>query len=98
MKMLNKNSKNELVEQENSLEYKNSKLTIEKRVADLLSRMNLEEKGAQLMGCWRGGEDFTEEMNDFVKMKEIFGNGCHSVHPATLGIRETIELRNKIQI
>jgi beta-glucosidase len=84
--------------QENSFEYKNSKLPVDERVSDLLQRMTLEEKVAQLMGCWKGGiEDFNEEMNDPVKMKELFGNGCHSVHPSSLGIQETVELRNKIQ-
>jgi beta-glucosidase len=90
---------NEALKQEDLLDYKNPELTIEERVTDLLSRMTLEEKVAQLMGIWNGGvEDFNEEiLNDLVKMKEIFGNGCHSVHPAWFGIKETVELRNAIQ-
>jgi beta-glucosidase-like glycosyl hydrolase len=79
--------------------YKNPKLTVGKRVKDLLSRMTLDEKVAQLMGLWNGGvEDFKEEIfHDPVKMKEIFGNGCHSIHPAPFGIKATVEMRNKIQ-
>ncbi|MBN1414659.1 MAG: glycoside hydrolase family 3 C-terminal domain-containing protein [Bacteroidales bacterium] len=79
--------------------YKNPKLPVNKRIADLLSRMTLQEKVAQLMGLWNGGvEDFKEEIfSDPKKMKEIFGNGCHSIHPAPFGIKATVEMRNKIQ-
>lgn len=81
------------------LAYKNPDLPIKDRVADLLSRMTIEEKVAQLMGLWNDGiEDFSEEvLNDPAKMKETFGNGCNSVHPSALGIKETVELRNRIQ-
>ena len=70
-----------------------------KRVKDLIARMTLDEKVAQLMGLWNGGvEDFKDEIfRDPVKMKETFGNGCHSIHPAPFGIRETVRMRNKIQ-
>lgn len=79
--------------------YKNSGLPVKERVKDLLSRMTIDEKVAQLMGLWNGGvEDFTEEfLNDPVKMKETFGNGCNSVHPAPFDITQTVGLRNKIQ-
>jgi beta-glucosidase len=91
-------SPNTLLQQEEVLDYKNSGISIEKRVTDLLGRMTLEEKVAQLMGRWKGGiDDFTDEVDNPAKMKEVFGNGCHSVHPASLGIEQTVELRNKIQ-
>ena len=79
--------------------YKNPNLPVKERVRDLLSRMTLDEKVAQLMGLWNGGvEDFKPEIfNDPVRMKEIFGHGCHSIHPAPFKIKETVELRNKIQ-
>jgi len=79
--------------------YKNPKLPVEKRVKDLLKRMTLDEKVAQLMGLWNGGvEDFKDEVfRDKEKMKEIFGKGCHSIHPAPFAIKETVSLRNKIQ-
>jgi beta-glucosidase len=79
--------------------YKDPKLPVDKRVKDLLSRMTVEEKVAQLMGLWNGGvEDFTEELlNDPDKMQATFGNGANSIHPAFWGLIETVELRNKIQ-
>jgi beta-glucosidase len=79
--------------------YKNPKLTVSKRVQDLLSRMTIEEKVAQLMGLWNGGvEDFNDEfLNDPEKMKAAFGKGANSVHPAFWGLKETVDQRNKIQ-
>lgn len=79
--------------------YKNPKLAVSKRVQDLLSRMTIEEKTAQLMGLWNGGvEDFNNEfLNDPEKMKAAFGKGANSVHPAFWGLKETVEQRNKIQ-
>ncbi len=79
--------------------YKNPDLPVEARVKDLLSKMTLDEKVAQLMGLWNGGvEDFKPDLfDDPVRMKEIFGKGCHSVHPAPFKIKETVEQRNKIQ-
>jgi len=61
--------------------------------------MTFDEKVAQLMGLWNGGvEDFKEDIfSDPAKMKETFGKGCHSIHPAPFGIKETVEQRNKIQ-
>jgi beta-glucosidase len=79
--------------------YNDASLSVRKRVDDLIGRMTMEEKCAQLMGLWNGGvEDFKPEIfDDPVKMKEIFGKGCHSVHPAPFGIRETVRMRNMIQ-
>ena len=50
--MLNKNSQNALAEQEDVLLYKNSELSVEVRVADLIHRMTLEEKAAQMLCIW----------------------------------------------
>ena len=79
--------------------YLNASLSVRKRVEDLMGRMTIEEKVAQLMGLWNGGiEDFKAEIfDDTVKMKEIFGKGCNSIHPAPFGISDTVKLRNKIQ-
>jgi len=79
--------------------YRDASLPVRKRVEDLLGRMTIEEKCAQLMGLWNGGvEDFKPEIfSDPAKMKEIFGNGCHSVHPAPFGIKDTVRMRNAIQ-
>lgn len=81
------------------LPYKDASLSVRKRVEDLMGRMTIEEKCAQLMGLWNGGvEDFKPEIfDDPEKMKEIFGRGCHSVHPAPFGIKETVRMRNAIQ-
>ena len=97
--MVEKIQRNETVDSEVLYDYKNPSLSLDDRVADLLNRMTIEEKIAQLMGLWNDGiEDFSEEtLNDPVKMKEIFGNGCNSVHPSALGIKEIVEQRNKIQ-
>ncbi|NMD03349.1 MAG: hypothetical protein GYA71_08775, partial [Bacteroidales bacterium] len=50
--------------------YKNPALAVSKRVKDLLSRMTIEEKTAQLMGLWRGGlDEFDAEfMKDDMKV------------------------------
>ncbi len=97
--MLEKPSKDKISGQNEKMKYKNPGLSVDERVKDLLSRMTLEEKVAQLMGLWNGGvEDFPKDIFDNPdKMKEIFGNGCNSIHPATFGIKETVEERNKIQ-
>ena len=79
--------------------YKNPALAVSKRVKDLLSRMTIEEKTAQLMGLWRGGlDEFDAEfMKDDMKVKETFGKGANSIHPTFFGVKETVEIRNRIQ-
>ncbi len=79
--------------------YKDASLPVKERVKDLLKRMSIEEKTAQLMGLWVGGvEDFNPEIfDDPAKAKEIFGKGCHSVHPSNIGIKATVAIRNRIQ-
>jgi len=79
--------------------YKDSSLSVKERVAELIKQMTIQEKTAQLMGLWNGGvEDFKPEIfDDPSKMKEIFGDGCNSVHPAPFGLKATVEQRNKIQ-
>lgn len=79
--------------------YKNPKLSAVKRTKDLLSRMTVGEKVAQLMGIWNGGvEDFNDEfLSDPEKMKTAFGNGTNSVHPAFWNLKDTVEQRNEIQ-
>jgi len=97
--MNEKSTASETLGQEKVLGYRDAKLSIDERVSILLNRMTIEEKVAQLMGLWNDGiEDFSEEiLNDPSKMKEIFGNGCNSVHPSALGIKEIVALRNRIQ-
>jgi beta-glucosidase-like glycosyl hydrolase len=87
------------LKRQRTVPYKDASLPVKVRVKDLLKRMNIEEKTAQLMGLWNGGvEDFKPEIfEDPAKMKEIFGKGCHSVHPAPFGVRATVNMRNRIQ-
>jgi len=79
--------------------YRNPKLPVKARVEDLLSRMTIDEKVAQLMGLWRGGiDEFDEEfLKEPGKKKELFGSGAHSIHPTFLGVKDTVEIRNMIQ-
>jgi len=79
--------------------YKNPKLAVSIRVSDLLSKMTIEEKVAQLMGLWRGGiDEFDQEfMKDPQKAKEALGKGANSIHPTFLGVKDTVENRNRIQ-
>jgi hypothetical protein len=66
--------------------YLDPSLKPEERVTDLIKRMTIEEKTAQLMGVWYGGDkDFKpEELSDPLRMQEVFGKGCHSVHISPL--------------
>ncbi|MGB2622980.1 MAG: glycoside hydrolase family 3 N-terminal domain-containing protein [Candidatus Acidiferrum sp.] len=52
--------------------YRNSKLPIEQRVADLLSRMTLEEKVAQLEGVWENPQFMKTPESRFVDEKGAF--------------------------
>src|SRR5919199_3775303 len=57
--------------QEKTPDYKNPRLPVERRVADLLSRMTLEEKAAQLVCLWTGRPqvrpqtDFSTDRGEF---------------------------------
>ena len=52
--------------------YRNPSLPIEQRVADLLSRMTLEEKVAQLEGAWENRQFFRDPQALFVDDKGVF--------------------------
>jgi beta-glucosidase len=79
--------------------YKNPRLAVSARVSDLLSRMTIDEKVAQLMGLWRGGIDEFDDafLKDPEKTREIFGKGANSIHPTFNNVKDTVEIRNKIQ-
>ncbi|HVU26431.1 MAG TPA: glycoside hydrolase family 3 N-terminal domain-containing protein [Verrucomicrobiae bacterium] len=58
--------------------YKNAELAPEKRVKDLLARMTLEEKAAQMMCVWQEKNSKLLDANgdfDFAKAKAAFKNG-----------------------
>jgi beta-glucosidase len=87
--------------------YKNSKLAIKERVADLLSRMTLEEKVAQMVGVWQGkATTLVDENGNFdlekAKIHYKHGNGLGQVgRPSDAGggrnARQQAELTNAIQ-
>ncbi len=52
--------------------YRNSQLPVEQRVADLLSRMTLEEKVAQLEGAWENRQFHSDPKTLFVDEKGTF--------------------------
>ena len=90
-----------------SMLYKDSSLPVEKRVADLLSQMTLEEKAAQMTCIWEQKKNtFIDENGNFdeKKAKESFkhGNGIGQIgRPSDTGggrkPKEHAELTNTIQ-
>jgi len=91
-----------------TLPYRNPKLPVEQRVADLLSRMTLEEKVAQMEGAWENKNFhkdpqtmFVDEKGDFlperaaVLMKD--GLGQISRPSEGRGPREMAEFTNTVQ-
>jgi beta-glucosidase len=57
---------------QNALPYRDPKIPVEQRVADLLSRMTLEEKIAQLEGAWENKQFFPDPQTMFVDQKGAF--------------------------
>jgi beta-glucosidase len=59
--------------------YKNPKLPSDQRVKDLLRRMTIEEKAAQMVCVWREKADKLVDAQgdfDYAKAKTAFANGC----------------------
>lgn len=82
-----------------SQDYKNPNLPVEKRVADLLKRMTLEEKVAQLQSTHAGRPRLTDEFfNNTKKLDSMYANGVSMINPAfDETMEQTIERRNKLQ-
>jgi beta-glucosidase len=57
---------------QNALPYRDAKLPVDQRVTDLLSRMTLEEKIAQLEGAWENKQFFHDPQELFVDEKGQF--------------------------
>jgi beta-glucosidase len=104
--MKNKKSKRRKASLENA-NYKNPKLSIKRRVEDLLSRMTLEEKAAQMVGVWQGkATTLVDEKGNFdlEKAKTHYKNG-HGLgqvgRPSDAGggrnAKQQAELTNAIQ-
>lgn len=87
--------------------YKNPALSAAKRVKDLLARMTLQEKAAQMMCVWQKKADTLLDADgnfDAAKAKKHFGHGQglgQVGRPSDAGLgksaRETAELTNAIQ-
>jgi len=77
--------------------YKNPTLPVPERVCDLLSRMTIEEKIAQLTGGGTGDIYNTEFLNDPRKMDKALSNGINSIHQSYADIKAIVENRNIIQ-
>ena len=80
-------------------DYKNPKLPVAARVKDLLKRMTLEEKVAQLQSTHASRPKLTPEvLNNKAKMDSLYVNGIGMINPdfdATM--EETIRRRNALQ-
>ena len=93
--------------QEKIPDYKNSRLPVERRVADLLSRMTLEEKVAQLTCLWqnrpqvKAPTDFPNDRGDFspAKAAEVmkYGIGQIARQRERKGPREGAKFANDVQ-
>ena len=93
--------------QENRPDYKNPRLPVERRVADLLSRMTLEEKVAQLTCLWGNRPqvnpqtDFATDRGDFspAKAAEVmkYGIGQIARQRERKGPREAAKFANDVQ-
>ena len=62
----------------NAPAYRDASLPAEQRVADLLARMTLEEKAAQMMCVWQGKAETLVDANgafDLAKARRAFGHG-----------------------
>ena len=93
---------------QNAPAYKNPKLPIDQRVADLLSRMTLEEKVAQMEGAWENKSFHKDPQTMFVDEKGNFlperaavlmkdGLGQISRPSENRGPREMAEYTNAVQ-
>ncbi|MFO7846917.1 MAG: glycoside hydrolase family 3 N-terminal domain-containing protein [Balneolaceae bacterium] len=87
--------------------YKNPELSVEQRVADLLSRMTVEEKVAQMMGMWNeSAETLLDDNGNFNQKKAeksfSHGNGIGQIgrpNETVSGKKpaEVVEITNQIQ-
>jgi beta-glucosidase len=79
--------------------YKDAKQPIAKRVADLLSRMTLEEKVAQLQTMHAGRPKLDDKLfNNTAKLDSLFKNGMGMMNPAfDETMEQTITARNRLQ-
>jgi beta-glucosidase len=79
--------------------YKDAKQPIAKRVTDLLSRMTLEEKVAQLQTMHAGRPKLDDKLfNNIAKLDSLYKNGMGMINPAfDETVEVTIAARNRLQ-
>jgi beta-glucosidase len=77
--------------------YQNSKLPIEERIADLLSRMTLEEKTAQLIGPFGLAEDDAHFSLEFARKHFAAGISYVNSHHRLRNTRQTVDYLNALQ-
>ena len=79
--------------------YKDARQPITKRVSDLLSRMTLEEKVAQLQTMHAGRPKLDDKLfNNTAKLDSLYKNGMGMINPAFDETMETtITARNRLQ-
>jgi beta-glucosidase-like glycosyl hydrolase len=87
--------------QESKPDYLNPKLAVERRVADLLGRMTLDEKVAQTHALWKRKELIMDEEGNFspAKAASVLNNGIGEITRASekKGPREDAVFTNAIQ-
>jgi beta-glucosidase len=69
--MNEKLSRSETLHQEELLTYKNPELPVDERVVDLLNRMTIEEKVAQMLCIWRQKESFLFDKEGNLNLKNM---------------------------
>jgi beta-glucosidase len=103
--MINNKSNPKLLEPEELLDYKNSNLSIDQRVDDLIKRMTLEEKIAQMISIWGQKKTllFDEEGNlNHDSLELYFNKGLGQIARLSdtghgLTARQMAELSNVLQ-
>lgn len=80
-------------------DYKNPKLPVEKRVSNLLKKMTLEEKVAQLQSVHASRPRLDDKLfGNSKKLDSMYGKGVGMINPAfDETMEQTIERRNKLQ-
>lgn len=103
--MIEKLTRSETLNNETLPDYKNPKLSVEERVADLLNRMTLEEKVAQMIGIWGQKKSILFDENGIPTNERIvdhFPNGLGQIGrlsdtTPTLSAKEMAVMANEIQ-
>jgi len=85
----------------NMPDYKNPGKPVEARVADLLSRMTLEEKVAQTLSVWRKKSEFISPEGEFIdeKASALLQNGIgHIARPGEVNLKDKPSLDPEEQV